>query len=181
MASSKFILSVDPQAPPPDLAGAVVAIGNFDGVHRGHRAVICRARALAKKLGRPCAVLTFEPHPADFFAGVPTIFRLTSRDAKAHRLRELGLNGMFVLSFDAALAGLDAEGFLKDILLRRLGATGVVVGYDFHFGAKRFGDAGFLAATRRRTRPDRRNRRKSQRPTRKGLWKPCPRRRRARP
>ncbi|MCW2272534.1 bifunctional riboflavin kinase/FAD synthetase [Rhodoblastus acidophilus] len=144
MATSRFILSVDPKAPPPGLAGAVVAIGNFDGVHRGHRAVIFRAKALAQKLGRPCAVLTFEPHPADFFAGVPTIFRLTSRDAKAHRLRELGLDGMVVLSFDAGLAALDAENFLEDILLRRLGAAGVVVGYDFHFGAKRSGTPDFL-------------------------------------
>jgi len=146
MAKSNFILSVDPQAPPSGLAGAVVAIGNFDGVHRGHRAVIFRAKALAQKLGRPCAVLTFEPHPADFFAGVPTIFRLTSRDAKAHRLRELGLDGMFVLSFDAGLAALDAESFLQDVLLRRLGAAGVVVGYDFHFGAKRSGTPDFLRA-----------------------------------
>jgi riboflavin kinase/FMN adenylyltransferase len=139
-----FILSVDPLAPPLGLAGAVVAIGNFDGVHRGHRAVISRAKKLAKRLGRPCAVLTFEPHPADFFARAPTIFRLTSRDAKAHRLAELGLDGMFVMSFDAALAGLDAETFLKDILVRRLGAGAVVVGYDFHFGARRAGTPDFL-------------------------------------
>jgi len=144
MKSDSFVLSVDPEAPPPGIAGAVVAIGNFDGVHRGHRAVIFRAKQLAKKLGRPCAVLTFEPHPADFFAGAPTIFRLTSRDAKAHRLRELGLDGMVVMSFDARLAGLEAEDFLQDILLRRLGAAGVVVGYDFHFGAKRSGTPEFL-------------------------------------
>jgi riboflavin kinase/FMN adenylyltransferase len=144
MKSSKFVLSVDPQSPPAGLAGAVVAIGNFDGVHRGHRAVISRAKMLARKLGRPCAVLTFEPHPADFFAGAPKIFRLTSRDAKAHRLRELGLDGMFALTFDAALAGLDAESFLSDIVLRRVGAAAVVVGYDFHFGAKRSGTPAFL-------------------------------------
>jgi len=144
MKSDTFVLSVDPEAPPPGIAGAVVAIGNFDGVHRGHRAVIFRAKALARKLGRPCAVLTFEPHPADFFAGAPTIFRLTSRDAKAHRLRELGLDGMVVMSFDARLAGLEAEDFLQDILLRRLGVAGVVVGYDFHFGAKRSGTPDFL-------------------------------------
>ena len=142
--SEKFILSVDPQTPPPGLDGAVVAIGNFDGVHRGHRAVIFRAKNLAQKLGRPCAVLTFEPHPADFFARKQTIFRLTSRDAKAHRLRDLGLDGMFVLNFDAALAALDAEAFLQDVLLRRLGARAVVVGYDFHFGARRSGTPDFL-------------------------------------
>lgn len=139
-----FILSVDPHQPPQDLAGAVVAIGNFDGVHRGHRAVIGRALALARRLGRPCAVLTFEPHPADFFCRGPKIFRLTSRDAKAHRVAELGLDGMFVLTFDAALAGLDAEAFLRDVLGRRLSAGAVVVGYDFHFGARRSGTPDFL-------------------------------------
>jgi riboflavin kinase/FMN adenylyltransferase len=142
--TANFILSVDPADPPAGLAGAVVAIGNFDGVHRGHRAVIARAQALARQLGRPCAVLTFEPHPADFFARQPVIFRLTPRDAKAHRLAELGLDGMFVLTFSSALAGLDAETFLREILLRRLGASAVVVGYDFHFGAKRLGTPDFL-------------------------------------
>jgi riboflavin kinase/FMN adenylyltransferase len=141
---SKFLLSIDPQEPPARLAGAVVAIGNFDGVHRGHRAVIARAQALARRLGRPCAILTFEPHPADFFGGCATIFRLTSRDAKAHRMAELGLDGMFVLTFDRALAGLDAEAFLRDVLVRRLGAGAVVVGYDFHFGARRSGTPDFL-------------------------------------
>jgi riboflavin kinase / FMN adenylyltransferase len=139
-----FLLSIDPQEPPAHLAGAVVAIGNFDGVHRGHRAVIARAQSLARRMGRPCAVLTFEPHPADFFGGAKTIFRLTSRDAKAHRMAELGLDGMFVLTFDRALAGLDAEAFLRDVLLRRLGAGAVVVGYDFHFGARRSGTPDFL-------------------------------------
>jgi len=140
----KFLLSIDPQEPPPQLVGAVVAIGNFDGVHRGHRAVIARAQAKAKRLGRPCAVLTFEPHPADFFGRSGGIFRLTSRDAKAHRMAELGLDGMFVLTFDAALASLDAEEFLREILVRRLGAGAVVVGYDFHFGARRSGTPAFL-------------------------------------
>ncbi len=139
-----FLLSIDPQQPPEALAGAVVAIGNFDGVHRGHRAVIARAQALARRLGKPCAVLTFEPHPSDYFGGAGTIFRLTSRDAKAHRMAELGLDGMFVLTFDAALAGLDAESFLRDVLARRLGAGAVVVGYDFHFGARRSGTPAFL-------------------------------------
>jgi riboflavin kinase/FMN adenylyltransferase len=108
--------------------------------------VIFRAKNLAQNLGRPCAVLTFEPHPADFFARKQAIFRLTSRDAKAHRLRDLGLDGMFVLNFDAALAALDAEAFLQDVVLRRLGARAVVVGYDFHFGARRSGTPDFLRA-----------------------------------
>lgn len=139
-----FLLSVDPLEPPERLKGAVLAIGNFDGVHRGHRAVIGRALALARRLGKPCAVLTFEPHPADFFGRSNIIFRLTNRDAKAHRMAELGLDGMFVLTFDAALASLDAEGFLREVLVRRLGAGAVVVGYDFHFGAKRSGSPDFL-------------------------------------
>ena len=139
-----FLLSIDPQQPPEALAGAVVAIGNFDGVHRGHRAVIARAQALARRLGKPCAALTFEPHPSDYFGGAGTIFRLTSRDAKAHRMAELGLDGMFVLTFNSALAGLDAESFLRDVLARRLGAGAVVVGYDFHFGARRSGTPAYL-------------------------------------
>ena len=142
--NSKFLLSIDPQTPPPGLTGAVVAIGNFDGVHRGHRVVIARAMALARRLGRPCAVLTFEPHPGDFFGRGAGIFRLTSRDAKAHRMAELGLDGMFVLTFDMPLARLDAERFLRDVLIRRLGAGAVVVGYDFHFGAGRSGTPAFL-------------------------------------
>ncbi len=139
-----FVLSLDPLSPPQGLAGAVVAIGNFDGVHRGHRAVIFRAQKLARQLGRPCAVLTFEPHPADFFGGEQTIFRLTNRDAKAHRLAELGLDGMIVLTFDAGLARLDADAFLRAILVERLGAGAVVVGYDFHFGARRSGTPAYL-------------------------------------
>src|SRR6266702_3624725 len=82
----RFILSLDPQTPPERLAGPVVAIGTFDGVHRCHKAVIARALALARHLSRPCAVLSFEPHPSDFFAGKSVIFRLTSLEAKARIL-----------------------------------------------------------------------------------------------
>ena len=139
-----FIDVTDPAGPPPGLAKAVVAIGNFDGLHRGHRAVLSRAKALALRLGRTCALLTFEPHPADVFAGEPVIFRLTPHDAKAAHLAELGLEGMIVLTFDRALAALDAEAFVRDILVGRLDIAGAVVGYDFHFGAKRVGSPAFL-------------------------------------
>jgi riboflavin kinase/FMN adenylyltransferase len=139
-----FVLAVDPPAPPAGLEGAVIAIGNFDGVHRGHLAVIRRAKALAEKLGRPCAVLTFEPHPTDFFRGANTIFRLTPMRAKAKALARLGLDGMIVISFDAELARLSADEFVSEILLRRLGVSAVVAGYDFHFGAKRGGTPAFL-------------------------------------
>ena len=148
--SQTFAIVRNPESPPPGLEGAVVAIGNFDGVHRGHRAVIARARTLAARLGRPAAALTFEPHPADFFAGRSVIFRLTPARAKALALARLGLDGMIEFSFDAKLAGLTAAEFITDILLRRLGVGGVVVGYDFHFGkARRGSPADLLEAGRR--------------------------------
>ena len=143
-ASPAFTLARDPALPPPGLAGCVAAIGNFDGVHRGHKAVIARARGLAAQLGRPCAVLTFEPHPSDFFARETVIFRLTPSAAKARLLARLGLDGMIELTFDAGLAGLSAEAFVEEILLRRLGVSAAVAGYDFHFGRGRLGTPGFL-------------------------------------
>ena len=121
-----------------------MAIGNFDGLHRGHAGVIVRALGLARRLQRPCALLTFEPHPADFFAGRRVIFRLTPREAKEAILNRMGLDGMIMLTFDAALAGLSAEAFVTEVLVRRLGIGGVVAGYDFHFGAKRAGTPDFL-------------------------------------
>jgi riboflavin kinase/FMN adenylyltransferase len=149
-ASRKFIVAVDPAVPPLGLAGAVAAIGNFDGLHRGHLAVIERAKALAQKLGRPCAVLTFEPHPTDFFKGPNTIFRLTPCGMKAKILERLGVDGMIVMTFDKALASLPAEAFITEILLRRLGIRAVVAGYDFHFGADRSGTPALLAEAGRR-------------------------------
>lgn len=144
-AAHGFIIARDPLAPPTGLEGAVVAIGNFDGVHRGHQGVIARARALASRLGHPCAVLTFEPHPADFFAGQPVVHRLTPEEAKARALARLGLDGVIVLSFGPDLAKLTADQFVADILMRRLGIAGAVVGYDFHFGRGREGSPQFLA------------------------------------
>lgn len=138
------MIAIDPATPPQGLEGAVVAIGNFDGVHRGHAAVIKRAQALARDLSRPCAVLTFEPHPTDFFRGPNTVFRLTPFRAKARGLERLGLDGMIVATFNAGLAGLTAEDFVAEILVRRLGVRAVVAGYDFHFGARRSGTPAFL-------------------------------------
>ena len=130
---------------PAGLRGAVVAIGNFDGLHRGHAAVIGRARAIAAENGRPCAVCSFEPHPADVFAGGPVIFRLTPEAAKVRALGSLGVDGLFVLRFDAALARLPPERFVADILVDQLGVAAVVVGYDFHYGAGRAGTPDTLA------------------------------------
>jgi riboflavin kinase/FMN adenylyltransferase len=134
----------NPQSLPQALQGAVVAIGNFDGVHRGHSVVIRAAEALATRLNKPCAVLTFEPHPADFFAGKPVIFRLTPEREKAVLLARLGLETMFVLSFDKELAGLTAEEFVGQVLVDRLKISAAVVGYDFHFGKGREGSPAFL-------------------------------------
>jgi riboflavin kinase / FMN adenylyltransferase len=139
-----FVFATDPMAPPEGLAGAVVAVGNFDGVHRGHVAVIQRAEALAERLGRRFAVLTFEPHPSDVFFGANTIFRLTPRDSKAVALARAGVSGMIVLTFDKALAALPAEDFVREILVKRLAVGAVVAGYDFHFGKGRLGTPDFL-------------------------------------
>ncbi len=129
----------------------MVAIGNFDGVHRGHQAVIARAKAVADDLGKPCAVLTFEPHPADVFAGRPTIFRLTPLPAKALALARLGtVDGMFVRGFDRSFAALSAEDFVAEVLVARLGIAAAVVGYDFHFGKGRGGSPAFLAEAGRK-------------------------------
>ncbi len=129
---------------PLELRQCVIAIGNFDGVHRGHRGVIAQAQMMAQRLGKPCAVLTFEPHPSDFFGARPPIFRLTPLPAKAHVLEGLGLDGVMVLDFDRSLASLSREDFVRDILVDRLGVAGVVAGYDFHFGKNRLGTPGFL-------------------------------------
>ncbi len=128
------------------LRGAVVAIGNFDGVHRGHRAVIATARERARALGRPAAALTFEPHPRSFFRPQEPLFRLTDERNKLRLLSTTGLDGAIVLRFDAALAVLSAEEFVERILVGTLGIAGVTVGFDFHFGANRTGSPDYLAA-----------------------------------
>jgi riboflavin kinase / FMN adenylyltransferase len=141
---SSFVIAVDPVAPPGGLERAVFAIGNFDGAHLGHRAVIDRTKRLAAELGAPSAVLTFEPHPADFFAGKPVVFRLTPKAVKARALEDFGLDGAVILTFDAALAALSAEEFVRDVLVERLGVAAVVIGWDFHFGKGRSGSPAFL-------------------------------------
>ena len=139
-----FVFSRDPAAPVAGLTGAVFAVGNFDGLHRGHKAVLQRAVDLARRHDRPAAVLTFEPHPSDYFAGAGTIFRLTPEALKARTIEQLGMDGMVVLTFDSTLANLTAEEFVRRILVERLGVGAVVVGYDFHFGKMRTGTPEFL-------------------------------------
>src|SRR5882757_9803911 len=131
---------------PPALARAVIAIGNFDGVHRGHRAVIATARARARTLGRPAAALTFEPHPRSFFRPHEPLFRLTDEHAKLRLFAATGLSGAIVMRFDAQLAEPAPEDFVNDILLHRLGISGAAVGFDFRFGRHRAGTPDLLAA-----------------------------------
>ena len=140
-----FVRATDPTLPPHGLEGAVYAIGNFDGLHLGHQAVVERAVALAKSKAAPSALLTFEPHPADFFAGRPVVFRLTTSAQKASLCRRLGLTGLVVIPFDASLAQMSAEAFIAGILVGRLAASAVVVGWDFHFGKGRAGSPATLA------------------------------------
>jgi riboflavin kinase/FMN adenylyltransferase len=132
------------------LRGAVVAIGNFDGVHRGHQAVIAAAQRRASVIGRPAAVLTFEPHPRAFFNPGEPLFRLTDEAAKLRLLASTGLDGAIVLTFDATLASLTAEEFVSRILVQRLAVSGAVIGFNFHFGMSRAGSPDFLAAEGRK-------------------------------
>jgi riboflavin kinase/FMN adenylyltransferase len=132
------------------LAGAVVAIGNFDGVHRGHKAVIAAAQQRAAALGRPAAALTFEPHPRSFFHPGEPLFRLTDATTKLRLLAATGLDGAIVLTFDEALANLSAEDFVKRILVERFAVAGAAIGFNFHFGASRAGSPDFLVAEGKR-------------------------------
>src|SRR3954451_17294598 len=141
-----FVVVRGETSPDHTLDGAVLAIGNFDGVHRGHRAVIAAALATAKTLGRPAAALTFEPHPRGFFRPNETLFRLTDERSKLRLLATTGLDGAIVLRFDAALAGLSAADFVTRILVGRFAVAGVAIGFDFHFGLNRTGSPAYLAA-----------------------------------
>jgi riboflavin kinase/FMN adenylyltransferase len=135
----QFHVCRDGEPVPAALRGAVVAIGNFDGVHRGHQRLIAAVRDEAGRRERPRAVLTFEPHPRAFFKPEVPLFRLTPEPVKLHLLARLDLDGAFLRRFDAALAALSAEQFVSQLLVRELGISGVVIGHDFHFGRGREG------------------------------------------
>ncbi|NVK46889.1 MAG: bifunctional riboflavin kinase/FAD synthetase [Rhodobacteraceae bacterium] len=119
---------------PEEAKGCAAAIGNFDGVHRGHRYVIDLARAHG-----PLGIVTFEPHPREFFAPGAPPFRLMNADSKASRLAKLGVEQLFQLPFNADLAAMTPEAFAREIIVEGLGLKHVVVGADFCFGAKRAG------------------------------------------
>jgi riboflavin kinase/FMN adenylyltransferase len=127
------------------LHGTVVAIGNFDGVHRGHRAVIGAALQRAKELGRPAAALTFAPHPRLFLRPQDALFQLSSDRDRLRLLAATGLDGAIVMTFDARLAATSREDFIERILVGRFGIGGAAIGFDFHFGHKRAGSPAYLA------------------------------------
>ncbi|SFR58289.1 bifunctional riboflavin kinase/FAD synthetase [Litoreibacter janthinus] len=126
----------------PEDRGATAAIGNFDGVHIGHQAVIDLARRAAPDA--PLGIVTFEPHPREFFAKDAPPFRLMNAAAKAHRLEKIGVERLYQLNFNTGLSGLTAEEFARDVIAKGLGLTHVVVGADFCFGKGRSGNAQML-------------------------------------
>jgi riboflavin kinase/FMN adenylyltransferase len=130
---------------PDAFKGAVVAVGNFDGVHLGHQALIQATRALAEERRALLGVLAFEPHPQEFFRPSPESFRLTPFRTKARLLAEQGADVLYALAFDAGMAGMSAEDFVLDVLVEALGIGHVVVGADFQFGKGRSGNATTLA------------------------------------
>jgi riboflavin kinase/FMN adenylyltransferase len=130
-------------------AGTGLTIGNFDGVHRGHQAMLQRLVGKSRELQLPCSVLTFEPHPREFFSptGAPT--RLTRLREKLELIAETGVDRVHVMRFDARLAALSAARFIEDVLLEGLGMRWLLVGRDFRFGAQRAGDFAMLEAAAR--------------------------------
>ncbi len=129
---------------PADARGAAVAIGNFDGVHRGHQAVIDEAGRIARAAGLPWAVLTFEPHPRSVFKPGIEPFRLTPFRSKARHIEALGVDCLIVLPFDLPFSRWPAERFVDDVLVKGLEARHVVSGYDFVFGHDRKGNCELL-------------------------------------
>lgn len=124
---------------PAGARGAVLAIGNFDGVHRGHQALLSHAVETGEGIGRPAGAVVFEPHPREFFEPAEPHFQLTPLDIKLRLFERLGLELAVVLGFDAILAALDAEAFIERVLVAGLGVQHVVIGYDFFFGHRRGG------------------------------------------
>ena len=130
----------------PARRGATMALGNFDGVHRGHRAVIGEAVAAARSLGAPSGVISFEPHPRRWFQPDAEPFRLTHTDQQARALEQLGVDRLYLLPFDAGMAGLSDRAFAEQVLAQGLGVRHVAVGFDITFGKGRTGSPEALKA-----------------------------------
>jgi riboflavin kinase / FMN adenylyltransferase len=126
--------------------GSVVAMGNFDGVHLGHRAVIAAALEMGRAHGRPALAVTFEPHPRRFFSPSTPQFRLSDESTKLRLLAGTGLAGAVIMTFDKTRAGTTAQDFIHHDLIERLGISGIAVGYDFHFGKGRVGSPSLLVS-----------------------------------
>jgi len=129
---------------PEELRGAVVALGNFDGFHQGHQAVVGEAIRWSQAEGRPAIVATFDPHPVRHFSPDAEPFRLTTLDQRQELFAAAGADAMLVFHFDDALAAMNAEGFVRDMIAGHVGAVGVVTGEDFTFGRRRGGNPAVL-------------------------------------
>jgi riboflavin kinase/FMN adenylyltransferase len=137
------------QQVPPEIKGAALAIGNFDGVHRGHQALLLTALKQARATGRPAGVMVFEPHPREFFRPDEPHFTLTTLQKKVRLIERLGLDFVIVLTFDASLAGLPAARFIDEVLVGALQVSHVVIGHDFFFGKGRGGNPEVMRAAGR--------------------------------
>jgi len=130
---------------PDDLKGSILALGNFDGFHLGHQAVVGRAVQRAFHERRPAIVATFDPHPVRLFKPDVPPFRLTTLDQRQTLFAHAGADAMLVFEFGTELASMDADQFVADVLVERIGAAGVITGDDFSFGKGRVGDVALLA------------------------------------
>jgi riboflavin kinase/FMN adenylyltransferase len=128
----------------PSARDGVVVLGNFDGVHRGHQAVIGEAKDAAAKNQEPLVVVTFDPHPRMFFRPHDAPFYLTSIEQKATQLQALGVDHLLTLPFDTALSEQRPEDFVEQVIVKALGAKSVTVGFNFRFGHRRSGDGALL-------------------------------------
>ncbi len=131
---------------PESFKGSIVALGNFDGFHLGHQAVVNRAMQRAFHERRPVIVATFDPHPVKFFKPDVPPFRLTTLDQRERLFGHAGADAMLVFEFNRELASMDAEAFVTEVLAKQIGAAGVVTGDDFSFGKGRSGDPALLKA-----------------------------------
>lgn len=135
-----------PDAVPPEFHGSSVTIGNFDGIHRGHRHLIERAQDFARKRGGKAVVLTFLPHPMEVLRPEQPFSYLTTFEEKVHLLEDVGVDGMLVMPFDRSFAGISPEAFLDDVLLKAFAPRSVTVGWNFRYGQNRAGDIDLLQA-----------------------------------
>lgn len=129
---------------PSSCKGAVIALGNFDGVHLGHQSILAECVGLAKAHNAPAAVMTFEPHPRQFFSASHQALRIYSLKQKIELLRDFGIGTLFMMRFNQALASTTADAFVEELLHKTLGVTHVVTGYNFAFGKGRAGNTQFL-------------------------------------